>query len=276
MTRRAGSLGEDEVVSKSVPVSEVVVFALKGSGVKGKSSSGEVGATAAAFCTRVRRECSTVSCLAARVEVTWHVGSGSLWSAPLSIVSGDMVKVGEGGVHVVCPPLVSGGRHYARLGAGYVGGTRLVTLSELRLPRHKGGLHTPATLSDFMHILPSLETTSRKGNFFPAVQLVLQTHPQIHNQIAAGINENTPLIFFPFGGLIEWIRKKDDQLQAMHLTKLNDTQLLAGKIAELDLHKQLMIVRGTPTFCCSAAWPYRLYSAGWLNYARLQLRHYLR
>ncbi|KAF8134768.1 hypothetical protein K438DRAFT_2031346 [Mycena galopus ATCC 62051] len=67
----------------------------------------------------------------------------------------------------------------------------------------------------------------------------------IHDRIASGINENTPLKFFPFGSLIERIRKKDDQLQAMRLTKLNDTRMLAGKIAELDLHKQLMMAIAT-------------------------------
>jgi hypothetical protein len=55
--------------------------------------------------------------------------------------------------------------------------------------------------------------------------------------IANGVNENTPLLFVPFGGLVRRIKKKDDQLQAMRLTKLNDTRLLAGKIAELDLHR---------------------------------------
>ncbi|KAJ7663276.1 hypothetical protein DFH06DRAFT_986756 [Mycena polygramma] len=63
----------------------------------------------------------------------------------------------------------------------------------------------------------------------------------IRARIADGINENTPLIFFPVGGLIQRIRKKNDQLTAMRLTKLNDTRMLAGKIAELDLHKQLMM-----------------------------------
>ncbi|KAF8172520.1 hypothetical protein K438DRAFT_1981372 [Mycena galopus ATCC 62051] len=51
---------------------------------------------------------------------------------------------------------------------------------------------------------------------------------------------------FPhFGGLIKRIRKKDNQLQAMRLTKLNDTRMLAGKIAELDFHKQFMIAIAT-------------------------------
>jgi hypothetical protein len=64
---------------------------------------------------------------------------------------------------------------------------------------------------------------------------------EIRERIANGINENVPLIFFPVGGLIQRIRKKNDQLQAMRLTNLNDARMLAGKIAELDLHKQFMM-----------------------------------
>ncbi|KAJ7834961.1 hypothetical protein B0H14DRAFT_3708784 [Mycena olivaceomarginata] len=67
----------------------------------------------------------------------------------------------------------------------------------------------------------------------------------IRERITNGINENTPLMFFPFGGLIRRVRKKNDQLRAMRLTKLNDTRILAGKIAELDLHKQLMMAIAT-------------------------------
>jgi hypothetical protein len=47
------------------------------------------------------------------------------------------------------------------------------------------------------------------------------------------------------GGLIQKIRKKKEQLTAMRLIKLNDTRMLAGKIAELDLQKQLMMAIAT-------------------------------
>lgn len=68
---------------------------------------------------------------------------------------------------------------------------------------------------------------------------------EIRERIVNGVNENTPLIFFPVGGLIQRIRQKNDQLQTMRLTKLNDTRMLAGKIAELDLHKQFMMAIAT-------------------------------
>ncbi|KAJ7450568.1 hypothetical protein FB451DRAFT_1527212 [Mycena latifolia] len=68
---------------------------------------------------------------------------------------------------------------------------------------------------------------------------------EIRERIANGVDENTPFIFFPVGGLIQKLRKKDGQLRAMRLTKLNDTRMLAGKIAELDLHKQLMMAIAT-------------------------------
>ncbi|KAJ7479080.1 hypothetical protein FB451DRAFT_1032222, partial [Mycena latifolia] len=64
---------------------------------------------------------------------------------------------------------------------------------------------------------------------------------EIRGRIANGVDENTPFIFFPIGGLIQKLRKKDGQLRAMRLTKLNDTRMLAGKIVEINLHKHLMI-----------------------------------
>ncbi|KAK7013598.1 hypothetical protein R3P38DRAFT_2374968, partial [Favolaschia claudopus] len=63
----------------------------------------------------------------------------------------------------------------------------------------------------------------------------------IRERIANGINENTPLFWFPVGGLIQRIRKKNDQLMALRVNRLNDNRILADKIAELDLHKQLMM-----------------------------------
>ncbi|KAJ7488153.1 hypothetical protein FB451DRAFT_1391099 [Mycena latifolia] len=68
---------------------------------------------------------------------------------------------------------------------------------------------------------------------------------EIRDRIANGVDENTPLIFYPVGGLIQKLRKEDGQLSAMRLTKLNDTRMLAGKIAQLDLHKQLMMAMVT-------------------------------
>ncbi|KAJ7455119.1 hypothetical protein FB451DRAFT_1049058, partial [Mycena latifolia] len=67
----------------------------------------------------------------------------------------------------------------------------------------------------------------------------------IRDRIADGIDENTSSIYFPIGGLLQKIQRKQDQVKAMRLTKLNDTRLLAGKIAELDLHKQLMMAIAT-------------------------------
>ncbi|KAK6980552.1 hypothetical protein R3P38DRAFT_3466276 [Favolaschia claudopus] len=67
----------------------------------------------------------------------------------------------------------------------------------------------------------------------------------VRQRIADGIHENTPLIFYPIGGLIRRIRKKNDQLEVMRLTKMNDNRVLAGKIAQLDLHKQFMMAVAT-------------------------------
>ncbi|KAJ7716441.1 hypothetical protein B0H16DRAFT_1339048, partial [Mycena metata] len=64
---------------------------------------------------------------------------------------------------------------------------------------------------------------------------------EIRWRIVHGIDENTPLLYFPIGGLLARIRKKNTQLDTMRVTRLSDTRMLAGKIAELDLHKQFMM-----------------------------------
>ncbi|KAJ7619699.1 hypothetical protein FB45DRAFT_1063039 [Roridomyces roridus] len=63
----------------------------------------------------------------------------------------------------------------------------------------------------------------------------------IRGRIELGVNDNSPHIFLPIGGLIQKLLKKDEQLRALRLTKLNDTRRLAVTITELSLHKQLMM-----------------------------------
>ncbi|KAJ7796470.1 hypothetical protein B0H14DRAFT_3158054 [Mycena olivaceomarginata] len=82
------------------------------------------------------------------------------------------------------------------------------------------------------------------ANGFPVRNLVYANHAMNWTDAMISLT-NTPLMFFPFGGLIRRVRKKNDQLRAMRLTKLNDARILAGKIAELDLHKQLMMAIAT-------------------------------
>ncbi|KAJ7716434.1 hypothetical protein B0H16DRAFT_1898367 [Mycena metata] len=63
----------------------------------------------------------------------------------------------------------------------------------------------------------------------------------IVDRIAHGVNENTLLMYYPIGGLVTKIRRKNDQIQVLRLTKHNDTQKLASQTAALDRHKEFMM-----------------------------------
>ncbi|KAJ7744880.1 hypothetical protein B0H16DRAFT_1321924 [Mycena metata] len=63
----------------------------------------------------------------------------------------------------------------------------------------------------------------------------------IVDRITHGVNENTPLMYYPIGGLVTKIRRKNDQIQVLRLTKHNDTQKLASQTTALDRHKEFMM-----------------------------------
>ncbi|KAJ7238683.1 hypothetical protein C8J57DRAFT_1016745, partial [Mycena rebaudengoi] len=63
----------------------------------------------------------------------------------------------------------------------------------------------------------------------------------ISERIIEGVNENTPLMFFPIGGLVSKMRRKNDQIQVMRLSKHNDTQTLASQSTSIDRHKEFMM-----------------------------------
>ncbi|KAJ7106157.1 hypothetical protein C8R44DRAFT_834354 [Mycena epipterygia] len=67
----------------------------------------------------------------------------------------------------------------------------------------------------------------------------------ISEHIIHGVDENTPLIFFPIGGLVAKIRRKNDQIEVMRLTKHNDMQMLASQSAALDSHKEFVMAVGS-------------------------------
>lgn len=64
---------------------------------------------------------------------------------------------------------------------------------------------------------------------------------RILKRLAEGVKQHSPYAFYPIGGLVEKLRRKDDENSALRLTKLSDSRKLVAKIAELDLHKQLMM-----------------------------------
>ncbi|KAJ7725135.1 hypothetical protein DFH07DRAFT_946256 [Mycena maculata] len=63
----------------------------------------------------------------------------------------------------------------------------------------------------------------------------------ILDRISNGVKAGSTNIWFPIGGLLEKVGHQFDQLDALRATKLNDARKLVQKMAELDLHKQLMM-----------------------------------
>lgn len=63
----------------------------------------------------------------------------------------------------------------------------------------------------------------------------------ISERIRFGVHVNMPLAYQPIGGLVKLVRKKTEELEGMHLTKLNDNRTLARQAASLADHKQWIL-----------------------------------
>lgn len=63
----------------------------------------------------------------------------------------------------------------------------------------------------------------------------------VFERLELGVHVNTPLHYQPIGGLVQIVRKKTEQLEEMHLTKLNDNRTLARQAASLADHKQWIL-----------------------------------
>ena len=61
------------------------------------------------------------------------------------------------------------------------------------------------------------------------------------DRIKHGVHLNSTLNYQPIGGLIELVRRKTDQIEQMHLTKLNDNRKLETHAASLADHKQWIL-----------------------------------
>lgn len=68
----------------------------------------------------------------------------------------------------------------------------------------------------------------------------------IVDHIQWGMGENTPFTYQPIGGLMNLLQQRVDQVQALHLIKVNNHCKLAGRAAALEDHKQwiLAVVSG--------------------------------
>jgi hypothetical protein len=63
----------------------------------------------------------------------------------------------------------------------------------------------------------------------------------IIQRITTGIHENTPLAYQPIGGLIELVRRKNDSLEALRLTKLAMARKLIVRAQTLNAHKKFIM-----------------------------------
>ncbi|KAJ7456384.1 hypothetical protein B0H11DRAFT_1677234, partial [Mycena galericulata] len=63
----------------------------------------------------------------------------------------------------------------------------------------------------------------------------------ILERIANGVKPDSRNIWFPIGGLLEKLARDSDRINELRVTKLDDARKLVAKMAELDVHKQLMM-----------------------------------
>lgn len=61
------------------------------------------------------------------------------------------------------------------------------------------------------------------------------------DRIENGAHENIPLVYHGVGGLVALARRKNDQLNRLQLSKLNDSQKLMVKAGALEDHKQWIL-----------------------------------
>jgi len=66
----------------------------------------------------------------------------------------------------------------------------------------------------------------------------------IRNQIETGVHENSPLAYQCIAGLIELVRRKNEQLQILRLTKHTISRRLATHARTIDEYKKFVIALG--------------------------------
>ena len=64
-------------------------------------------------------------------------------------------------------------------------------------------------------------------------------------QMETGVHENTHLAYHSVGGLVTLVRRKQSEVKALHLRKLNDARKLAGKAIVIDNLKQWVMAVGS-------------------------------
>ena len=64
-------------------------------------------------------------------------------------------------------------------------------------------------------------------------------------RLETGVHENTPLAYHSIGGLVTLVRRKQGEIKALRLRKLNDAQKLAGKAVAIDDLKRWVMAVGS-------------------------------
>jgi hypothetical protein len=67
----------------------------------------------------------------------------------------------------------------------------------------------------------------------------------ILRRMEMGVHENTPLVYHSVGSLVSLLRRKQGEIKALRLRKLNDAHKLAGKAVAIDNLKQWVMAVGS-------------------------------
>lgn len=76
----------------------------------------------------------------------------------------------------------------------------------------------------------------------------LMKNPQLEGilqHIEMGVHENTPFLYHSIGGLVMLLQRKQGEIKALRLQKLNDTHKVAGKAVAIDDLKRWVMAVGS-------------------------------
>jgi hypothetical protein len=65
-----------------------------------------------------------------------------------------------------------------------------------------------------------------------------------------GIHDNSPLVFYGIGGLVEVVHHKASMINALRLGRLSDARKLIGSEGVINVHKQMLLALSTQRIPC--------------------------
>ena len=95
----------------------------------------------------------------------------------------------------------------------------------------------------FLQAKSCMKQRVKNGEVCVACEVLKSTslYDGIMHRIRRGVHENTPLHYHGIGGLITAVQRKNEQVQRLRMTKLNNSRKLLGKAAALEDHKQWIL-----------------------------------